>query len=197
MLHDRAGPHCRRGSTRGVLLMDCGWARRRRAGDAVVETGRCLSANTEPVVETGSNLGSKLRQPQPPSQALRPVNWDEPKPVILKRSGWGPGGRRFKSCLPDYKKSLLSGQFLHGRVALGEPGAGSNSSSSSTRRSGGSSRPAPNMPVRCSPSTASSSTSSPKHSWRAKRSTRPTPMPPPRFPGHRPPPGLVARAAAG
>ena len=27
--------------------------------------------------------------------------------VRLDRSGWGPGGRRFKSCLPDHRKSLL------------------------------------------------------------------------------------------
>jgi hypothetical protein len=28
----------------------------------------------------------------------------ERQPTKLDRSGWGPGGRRFKSCLPDSRK---------------------------------------------------------------------------------------------
>ena len=37
----------------------------------------------------------------------------------LDRSGWGPGGRRFKCCLPDQTKALLS---LAGHPLLADRG---------------------------------------------------------------------------
>jgi hypothetical protein len=50
---------------------------------------------------TGSNPGSKLSATEPKSEQLRPLQNAEEHRVRLDRSGWGPGGRRFKSCLPD------------------------------------------------------------------------------------------------
>ena len=41
----------------------------------------------------------------------------EREPTRLDRSGWGPGGRRFKSCLPDFRKALLTQGFRRVRSA--------------------------------------------------------------------------------
>ncbi len=60
---------------------------------------------------TGSNPGSKLSATEPNSEQLRPLQSAESQRVRLDRSGWGPGGRRFKSCLPDTKCLLLGTRF--------------------------------------------------------------------------------------
>jgi len=52
---------------------------------------------------TGSNPGSKLSATEPNSEQLRPLQSAESQRVRLDPSGWGPGGRRFESCLPDLK----------------------------------------------------------------------------------------------
>ena len=49
----------------------------------------------------GSNPGSKLSATESNSEQLEPLWNAEEHRVRLDRSGWGPGGRRFKSCLPD------------------------------------------------------------------------------------------------
>jgi hypothetical protein len=45
------------------------------------------------------------------SEQLRPPQSTESQPMRLDRSGWGPGGRRFNSCLPDRRKALLKAVF--------------------------------------------------------------------------------------
>ena len=60
---------------------------------------------------TGSNPGSKLSATEPNSEQLRPLQSAESQRVRLDPSGWGPGGRRFKSCLPD-AKCLQSVDYL-------------------------------------------------------------------------------------
>jgi hypothetical protein len=57
----------------------------------------------------GCNLGCKLSATERNSEQLRPLESAESQRVRLDRSGWGPGGRRFKSCLPDQGKVLLMG----------------------------------------------------------------------------------------
>ena len=49
----------------------------------------------------GCNLGCELSATERNSEQLRPLWSAEFQRVRLDRSGWGPGGRRFKSCLPD------------------------------------------------------------------------------------------------
>ncbi len=50
---------------------------------------------------TGCNLGCKLSATERNSEQLRSLGSAEEHWIRLDRSGWGPGGRRFKSCLPD------------------------------------------------------------------------------------------------
>jgi hypothetical protein len=56
-----------------------------------------------PGVGTGFNPGNKLSATETNSEQLRPPESTESQLVRLDRSGWGPGGRRFKSCLPDHE----------------------------------------------------------------------------------------------
>ncbi len=48
---------------------------------------------------------------------------DRPRGVAQSGSapGWGPGGRRFKSCLPDWRKAPLTRGFLFGQTPAGPP----------------------------------------------------------------------------
>ena len=50
-----------------------------------------------------SNLGSNLRDTEGDPARENPVNTGLYHSDILHLAGWGPGGRRFKSCLPDRK----------------------------------------------------------------------------------------------
>jgi len=69
----------------------------------------------------GSNPGSKLSAAQPNSSQLRRLWNAEERWVRLDRSGWGPGGRRFNSCLPDHRKALLKAAVCR-LVASGQRG---------------------------------------------------------------------------
>jgi hypothetical protein len=55
---------------------------------------------------TGNNPGNKLSATARNSAQLNPLYTAESARVRLDLSGWGPGGRRFKSCLPDKAKAL-------------------------------------------------------------------------------------------
>ena len=70
-------------------------------------------------VPPGSNPGSKLSATESNSEQLRPPQSAESHRVRLDRSGWGPGGRRFKSCLPDHGKALLIGLLCRAVAASG------------------------------------------------------------------------------
>jgi hypothetical protein len=50
---------------------------------------------------SGSNPGSKLSASEPNSGQLEPAQDSRNALAQPHPSGWGPGGRRFKSCLPD------------------------------------------------------------------------------------------------
>ena len=52
---------------------------------------------------TGSVPGSNLSATQRSCDAPTSLDGAEREPTKLDRSGWGPGGRRFKSCLPDVR----------------------------------------------------------------------------------------------
>jgi hypothetical protein len=52
-------------------------------------------------IRLGSNLGSILRVTERYPGARNPINIRTCNSAIRRRCGWGPGGRRFKSCLPD------------------------------------------------------------------------------------------------
>ena len=67
---------------------------------------------------TGSNPGSKLSATEPNSEQLEPALTAESAPVQPEPSGWGPGGRRFKSCLPD----LNSLQMAKKQIAVDHRG---------------------------------------------------------------------------
>ena len=60
---------------------------------------------------SGSNPGSKLSETHSNSENRASLCNAEREPTGLKCSGWGPGGRRFKSCLPDPRKALLARGF--------------------------------------------------------------------------------------
>src|SRR3954469_7409396 len=67
----------------------------------VAARGRSVVVAQEP-----SKLLGRVRFPSPASgDDIRGVAQSGSAP------GWGPGGRRFKSCLPDYGKALHSGAF--------------------------------------------------------------------------------------
>src|SRR4249920_1698950 len=68
----------------------------------VAARGRSVVVAQEP-----SKLLGRVRFPSPASgDDIRGVAQSGSAP------GWGPGGRRFKSCLPDFGKALHSGAFL-------------------------------------------------------------------------------------
>jgi hypothetical protein len=50
---------------------------------------------------TGNKTGNKLSKTAAHSEAQDPMNPGLINRAIPRPSGWGPGGRRFKSCLPD------------------------------------------------------------------------------------------------
>ena len=57
---------------------------------------------------------------EPNSARLKPLKTAEEDGVRLDRSGWGPGGRRFESCLPDRRKALL--KAIIRRLGASAPG---------------------------------------------------------------------------
>ena len=65
-------------------------------------------------VPTGCNPGCKVSATGGNCDQLKPLYSAEMPPEAPDRSGWGPGGRRFKSCLPD-SKSLQIALFLLNR----------------------------------------------------------------------------------
>ena len=69
-------------------------------------TARACGRGGRPVsrhrLSAGCNPGCKLSASEPNAEPLRPLQSSESQRVRLDRSGWGPGGRRFKSCLPDH-----------------------------------------------------------------------------------------------
>src|SRR3954447_9102192 len=69
--------------------------------------------NPRDAAGTGINPGNKLSTTQPNSS---PLCTAESAPVQPEPSGWGPGGRRFKSCLPDLAKALLKRGFRRSRL---------------------------------------------------------------------------------
>jgi hypothetical protein len=68
---------------------------------------------------SGSNSGSKLRATQSNSEQLSPLYTAVRRLRELDRSGWGPGGRRFKSCLPDHDCPGNSSKRLMGALSRG------------------------------------------------------------------------------
>jgi len=56
------------------------------------------------MADTGNETGNELRKTEPHSDAKNPTNTGLSTWAIPHPSGWGPGGRRFKSCLPDLEK---------------------------------------------------------------------------------------------
>ena len=97
-----AAPRCTVASAwdamvRGISATTTG-VRRRRPGRTALAT-------------VGVQSGCKLSATERNSEQLRPPQSAESHRIRLDRSGWGPGGRRFKSCLPDTPKSLHSGGF--------------------------------------------------------------------------------------
>src|SRR4051794_31942904 len=71
----------------------------------VAARGRSVVVAQEP-----SKLLGRVRFPSPASgDDIRGVAQSGSAP------GWGPGGRRFKSCLPDFGKALQSGAFPRSR----------------------------------------------------------------------------------
>src|SRR3954471_14225253 len=72
----------------------------------VAARGRSVVVAQEP-----SKLLGRVRFPSPASgDDIRGVAQSGSAP------GWGPGGRRFKSCLPDLRKALQSGAFRRSGV---------------------------------------------------------------------------------
>jgi len=68
--------------------------------------------------------GCKLSATEPNRERFKPLQSAESKRVRLHRSGWGPGGRRFKSCLPDRIKALLISMLYRSAAALGREQTG-------------------------------------------------------------------------
>ena len=54
---------------------------------------------------TGNKTGNKLSKTGGHSEAQSPMNPGPINRAIRHLVGWGPGGRRFKSCLPDDQKA--------------------------------------------------------------------------------------------
>ena len=64
----------------------------------------------------GNIPGNKLSAPKANFEQLKRLQSAESHWERLDRSGWGPGGRRFKSCLPDFGKALQSRAFLRSQM---------------------------------------------------------------------------------
>ncbi len=58
------------------------------------------------MTRTGNKTGNKLSETAAHSEARNPLNPGPINRATPHPVGWGPGGRRFKSCLPDYEKCL-------------------------------------------------------------------------------------------
>ena len=67
----------------------------------------------------GCNLGCKLSATERNSEQLRRPQSAESQPMRLDCSGWGPGGRRFKSCLPDHELPAKRKEHLVGALQRG------------------------------------------------------------------------------
>jgi hypothetical protein len=76
-----------------------------------------------------SNLGSNLRDTGGDPARENPVNTGLYHSDILHLVGWGPGGRRFKSCLPDRFRRSSTAQPIFAKPdrALRERGLGARS----------------------------------------------------------------------
>jgi hypothetical protein len=71
-------------------------------------TGPRLRASETYGGEAGCNPGIKLSATELISAQWRRLDSAESRRVRLDRSCWGPGGRRFKSCLPDLKRLQMA-----------------------------------------------------------------------------------------
>ena len=71
---------------------------------------------------SGSNPGSKLSATEPNSEQLETALERRIARVRLDRSGWGPGGRRFKSCLPDHERPANAGLSPYPERCRASPG---------------------------------------------------------------------------
>src|SRR5215211_7364853 len=86
---------------------------RDRAGDQCDHHGMCVAGARDELRSRplGCNLGCKLSATERNSEQLKRLQSAESQRVRLDRSGWEPGGRRFKSCLPDHTKVLEMSLF--------------------------------------------------------------------------------------
>ena len=75
------------------------------------------SGPDDTLVGRGCNPGCKLSATHSNSEHRAALYSTESHPTEPDRSGWGPGGRRFKSCLPDSTKALLTRGFCRSRRA--------------------------------------------------------------------------------
>ena len=83
----------------------------------VAVTRRCTALLTSGrPIPTGNNPGNKLSATEEHSGARIAANHVETRRMSRDRCGWGPGGRRFKSCLPDLRKGRICGPFLSRNV---------------------------------------------------------------------------------
>ncbi len=64
-----------------------------------------------PLISTGINSGINLSASESRSAPSAPLCTAESRRVQPDPSGWGPGGRRFKACLPGLRKDLLLQAF--------------------------------------------------------------------------------------
>ena len=97
-------------------ILSCRWRERPR-GCACARSARATAAG----YPVATACGRSVVVAQKPSKLLGRVRFPSPActtPRGVAQSGsapgWGPGGRRFKSCLPDSKKSLQMRCFLAG-----------------------------------------------------------------------------------
>ena len=99
-----------RGSPPAAPTTRCGYG----PAEPATACGATQVGSAGPAVpRAGSNPGSKLSATESDSEQPRSPQSAESQRVRLDRSGWGPGGRRFKSCLPDRGKDLLTAIFGH------------------------------------------------------------------------------------
>ena len=92
------------------------------ASSRAYQPGRILTPNHRArlcALCTGSNPGSKLSATERNSEQLRPPESAESQRLRLDHSGWGPGGRRFKSCLPDNDHPAKGEEHLVGALPRG------------------------------------------------------------------------------
>jgi hypothetical protein len=88
----------------------------------------CADLLTRQACSEGNILGNKLSETQRNSQKRASPQSTGREPTGLDRSGWGPGGRRFKSCLPDLNllRMALFAEGVDRRVGVQLGPVGSN-----------------------------------------------------------------------